>query len=76
MFQRFDRVRYTGSALEMKGKFGEVITRLATGGYVVDFNGDGYLVNESNLVKANHVEASAPETKTVRKWEKEVESND
>lgn len=47
----FTMVRYTGQALtgEIGNKIGEIVKHLPTGGYVVDFGGDSYIVNDSSV---------------------------
>ena len=54
----FTYVRYTGETLsgEIGNKVGEVIKHLPTGGYVVDFGGNTYLVNDGSIVEHSFAE--------------------
>ena len=49
----FTYVRYTGQTLsgEIGNKIGEIEKHLPTGGYVVNFGGEGYVVNEDSVVE-------------------------
>lgn len=51
MYQQFDKVSYVGTKLanEIKGKLGEVVCRLPSGGLVCEFGNDSYIVAESSL---------------------------
>ena len=78
MFMRFDSVRYTGGKLtgEIGNKIGEVIMRIPTGGYVVEFGNDAYVVADNNLVRHSFSESSekkGPEITRRRKYESDEE---
>ena len=76
MFMRFDHVRYTGSKLgELKNKTGEVIVRIPTGGYVVDFGNVAYIISEENLGRPLVQGDTGPEVvRRAKKWDVEPET--
>lgn len=76
MFMTFDKVRYTGQKLiELKGKLGEVVKRIPTGGYVVDFGDDAYVIADENLARPV-VQENGPElvVRRTKKWDADLET--
>lgn len=77
MFMRFDAVRYTGQKLsgEIGNKIGEVVQRIPTGGYVVDFGNDSYVIADGNLARHSFTdsEKKGPEIVRRRKFEADEE---
>lgn len=53
VFMPFDYVKYGGDkfAGEIGTKIGEIVRKIKTGGYVVDFGGHSYIIAEHNLSK-------------------------
>lgn len=77
MFMRFDTVRYTGQKLtgEIGNKIGEVVQRIPTGGYVVDFGNDSYVIADGNLARHFYTDPKekGPEIVRRRKYEADDE---
>lgn len=74
----FDYVKYTNGPLsgEIGSKIGEVVKAIPTGGYVVDFGGEGYVVDGSHLVKhsfADSDKSKGPEIVRRRRYEADDE---
>ncbi len=73
-FSVFQSVRYTGSQLsgEIGNKIGEVVLRIPTGGYVVEFGNGSYVIDDNNLVKHNFADhEKGPEIVRRRKHDDE-----
>jgi len=66
----FTYVRYTGDQLtgEIGNKIGEIVKHLPTGGYVVEFGGDSYIVNDDSIQEYHFNEREkGPEITTRRR---------
>jgi hypothetical protein len=75
MFMTFDKVRYVGhKLLELRGKIGEVIKRIPTGGYVVDFGDDAYIISDENLARPSIHENTEVFVRRTRKWDTDLDT--